>query len=483
MNKELRIIILGAGMSGILAGIKLLEKGFANITIYEKANNIGGTWRDNTYPGLVCDVPSHHYTYSFKRNPNWSKHYSTGNEIQRYFEKIAKEYNLISKIKFNEEAIKANFYNKKWHLDFKSGTNDEADILIAATGVLHHLKYPSIEGINSFQGKIFHSSKWDHSVDLNNTKIGIIGNGSTGVQIVSALSGKCQKTYHFQRTAQWMMPLTNKSFSEQEKKSFRNSDVLKKEMRFKEYEAGVKLYSEAILDMNSESSKKMEKICLDNLEHNVKDPILRAKLMPDHRALCKRLIWSSEYYPAIQAPNTSLITERIVKITKKGISTTRNSYPLDLIVFATGFKTDQFMKPMDIYGRNSATLSKYWKNSPKAYLSICMPDFPNFFMLNGPNGPVGNFSLIDIAEHQMKYIFQLIKGIAENKYKFIEPTKQATSAYENKRVSAAKKTVWYLGGCTSWYLSKSGIPASWPWTYSKFTETMKKPNLKDFIKI
>ncbi|MDG2060821.1 MAG: NAD(P)/FAD-dependent oxidoreductase [SAR86 cluster bacterium] len=481
MAKEIKIIILGAGMAGILAAIKLIENGFSNIIIYEKANNLGGTWRDNTYPGLICDVPSHHYTYSFKRNPNWSTHYSTGKEIQEYFENVAIEYNLRSKIEFNKEAVKANFVNKKWLLEFNNGPKDEADILIAATGVLHHPKYPKIDGIDSFEGDIFHSSNWNHSIDLENSRVGIIGNGSTGVQILSSLAGNCWHTYHFQRTPQWMMPLINNSFTKKEKESFKDPLILEKAMGFEEYQAGVELYSQAILDMNSQEAEQLQKICLDNLNLNVMNRILREKLMPDHRALCKRLIWSSEYYPAIQKPDTSLVTEEILKITKNGIKTNKNSFSLDVIVLATGFKTNQFMRPMNIYGRHSTSLSEYWNPSPEAYLSICMPNFPNFFMLNGPNGPVGNFSLIDIAEHQMNYILQLINGIAKEEFNFIEPSKKATHSYEKDRVNAAKKTVWYLGGCSSWYLNEAGIPASWPWTYSRFTKTMEKPNLADFI--
>jgi len=480
MNLNLRIGIIGAGMAGMLAGIRLAEKGFKNIVIYEKANNVGGTWRDNTYPGLICDVPSHHYTYSFARKPNWSRHYSSGKEIQDYFEEVAKEYQLDQFIEFNQEVSKAEFQSGQWILELKQGKTDRVDILIPATGVLHHPKYPDIEGFSNFNGKLFHSSRWDHSIDLSDKKVGVIGNGSSGVQIVSALGGKCNHLYHFQRTAQWMMPLENGFFTKQNQQAFRDPQVLDKAMQFKEYFEAVERYSEAILDMDSAGAQEMAKMCLNNLEDNVHDPKLKEALRPNHQALCKRLIWSSDYYPAVQQENVSLITNAIQSIDEDGINLDKEHIDLDVIVFATGYKVDSFMRPMKIIGSNNITLDKFWSEYPIAYLSICMPHFPNLFMLNGPNGPVGNFSLIDIAEHQMHYIFQLLKPIALGKFQSLHPSEEATYTYEKLRSEAAKKTVWFKGGCTSWYLNDLGIPASWPWTYSKFVDEMDKPNWEHF---
>ncbi|MBN7796721.1 flavin-containing monooxygenase [Parahaliea mediterranea] len=480
-QQDLRVVVLGAGMAGILAGIKLLERGYRDITLYEKADRVGGTWRENTYPGLTCDVPSHHYTYSFERNPDWTRHLPPGAEIQSYFERTTEKYGLYDVIRFNEEATSARFENGRWHLGLRSGRQDVADVLIAATGVLHKPRFPDIKGADTFTGHLFHSARWDHSVDLDGKRIGVIGNGSTGVQIISALAGRAAKIEHYQRTAQWIMPVENGYFSDEERAAFRDPAVLEQAMQTETYMAGVERYTEAVTDMESEGAREMAAICLANLENNVQDPALREKLRPDHAPLCKRLIFSPDYYQAIQHPNAALVTEGIECIEPSGIRTRDGElHELDIIVFATGFHPDCFMRPMTITGRNGADLEDLWHEKPLAYLAISMPDFPNLFMLNGPSGPVGNFSLIDIAENQWGYIEQLMDRIRSGECQEIAPTRDALAAYEASRVEAAKQTVWFRGGCNSWYLDKQGVPASWPWNYSRFVDMMTTPDWRAF---
>ncbi len=208
-GRDMRIVVMGAGMSGILSGIKLREAGYTNVVIYEKADRIGGTWRENTYPGLTCDVPSHAYTYSFEPNPDWSRHLPPGSEIQEYFEQVVSKYRLEEMIRFNQEIVRCAFENGQWQIEMKNGLRDQADVVIAATGVLHHPHTPDIPGLDTFQGAAFHSARWDHSVPLDGKRIGIIGNGSTGVQIISALADRAGRLYHFQRTPQWIMPVAN----------------------------------------------------------------------------------------------------------------------------------------------------------------------------------------------------------------------------------------------------------------------------------
>ena len=476
-----RAVVIGAGMAGILAGIKLMQAGFTEIAIYEKADRIGGTWRENTYPGLTCDVPSHHYTYSFERNPDWTRHLSPGAEIQAYFEHVVSKYGVEKLLHFNQQATSAEFIDGRWQLGFADGHTDVADILIAATGVLHKPKYPTIEGLDSFQGECFHSARWDHSVPLEGKRIGVIGNGSTGVQIISALAGKAAKLEHFVRTPQWIMPVENGHFSAAERAAFQDPAVLKEAMRFEEYNAGVELYTQAIVDMESDGAKQMGAICLANLEQNIRDPELRERLRPDHTPLCYRLIFSPDYYAAIQHPTVALVTEDIERIEANGIRTRDGVlHELDIIALATGFHPDTFMRPMVFKGRNGADLDTLWADGPKAHLAISMPGFPNFFMLNGPNGPVGNFSLIDIAEHQWHYIAQFIDKLITGEADEISPRPQAMQRFEQERVAAAKQTVWFKGGCSSWYLNQNGIPASWPWTYSRFVKEMSAPNWADF---
>lgn len=363
-----RIAIIGAGMAGILAGIKLREAGLTDFRIYEKAGRIGGTWRENSYPGLTCDVPSHAYTYSFEPNPDWSHHLPPGPEIQAYFERTVTKYGLEPHIAFDEEVVRCAFEDGRWHLETGRGTRDTADIVIAATGVLHHPNHPRIEGIDTFAGACFHSARWDHSVPLDGRRIGIIGNGSTGVQIVSALAARAGRLKHFQRSAQWIMPTVNDPFTEEQRAAFRADPLLLKSVQndptYLEIAWG---WTEAIIDAASPTMIQTEAAARANLEANVSDPVLREKLRPTYRAGCKRLIHSPDYYQAIQHPNAELVTDEIDRIEAKGIRTRDGAlHELDLIVLATGFNAHQFMRPMNVIGRGGVELNHIWARRPAA---------------------------------------------------------------------------------------------------------------------
>lgn len=476
-ERDLRVVVIGAGMAGILAAIKLQALGIEDIKVYEKADRIGGTWRENTYPGLTCDVPSHHYTYTFERNPDWTRFLPPGAEVQAYFENTCQKYGIEKYIRFNCRIESARFEGGRWHLETETGEHHTADIVIAATGVLHQPNVPVINGIESFAGELFHSARWNHDIDLEKKRIGVIGGGSTGVQLISALAGKVGHISHFQRTPQWIMPVENGYFSEAEREQFRTDPAaLKVAMKTEEYLANVEGYTQAITGSNETTRAQWSAACVHNLESSVADPALREELRPDHEPMCKRLIFSPDYYEAIQRPGARLVRADIDRIEGRGIRTEGGElHELDVIVLATGFKADQFMRPMTVWGRNGVSLEAFWSDRPKAYLAISMPGFPNFFMLNGPNGPVGNFSLIDIAEHQWGYIEQFIERIRAGDCDEIAATPEALDAFEAERIEAARKTIWYTGGCTSWYLDKEGVPSSWPWNYNRFVGVMKEP--------
>ncbi|ARS28737.1 flavin-containing monooxygenase [Sphingomonas sp. KC8] len=474
----IRVAVIGAGMAGILAGIKLREAGLTDFRIYEKADRIGGTWRENSYPGLTCDVPSHAYTYSFEPNPDWSHHLPPGPEIQAYFERTMVKYGVDQHIAFNEEVVRCAFEDGRWQLETRSGTGDTADIVIAATGVLHHPSYPDIAGIDAFASDCFHSARWDHMVPLDGRRIGIIGNGSTGVQIVSALASRAARLKHFQRSAQWIMPTVNDPFTDEERAAFHADPLLLKSMQndpaYLEVAWG---WTEAIIDADSSTMVQTEAAARANLEANVSDPVLREKLRPNYRAGCKRLIHSPDYYQAIQHPNAELVTDGIECIEPKGVRTRDGTlHELDLIVFATGFDAHRFMRPMNVIGRGGVELSQAWAKRPAAYMAISIPDFPNLFMLNGPSGPVGNFSLIDIAERQWAYISHFIAMIASGRAREISASHAALEAYEQERIKAAQTTIWG-SGCNSWYLDAEGVPSTWPWSYRHFAAEMAVPRM------
>lgn len=480
--KSLRIVIIGAGMAGVLAATRLLEAGKHQFVVYEKADRVGGTWRENTYPGLTCDVPAHAYTYSFAPNPEWSSYLSPGEEIQAYFESVAEKFALDRFIRFGEEVTSCEWHDGRWQLETSKGLKDSADVVIAATGVLHHPSTPDIPGLDTFAGACFHSAKWDHSVALDGKRVGIIGSGSTGVQIVSALAGRASKVIHIQRTPQWIMPTPNDPYSEEQKAAFRANPALIDEIRYsEEYTKAVRRFTEAIIDPDSPEMREIEAIVLKNLEDSVKDPVLREKLRPNYRAACKRLIYSSDYYEKVQRPDVETAFGAIKQIEPKGVRMADGSLQeVDVLVLATGFHADRFVRPMRLTGRDGADIDARWSPAPSAYLGIAVPGFPNFFMINGPTGPVGNFSLIDIAERQWGYIEQILRTLESGQARTVELKEDTMRAYDERRIAAARKTI-FGSGCNSWYLDATGVPASWPWSYDAFVEQTAKPRNEDYL--
>jgi len=480
---EMRFAIIGAGMSGILSAIKLREAGFREVTLYEKADRLGGTWRENTYPGIACDVPSHLYSYSFEPNPEWSHRFSPGGEIQAYFEGVARKHGVDRRIRFGDEVTRCEFRGGRWHLETKSGHRDEADVMIAATGVLHHPNLPDIAGLSDFEGALFHSARWDHAVALDGRRIGVVGTGSTAVQIVSALVDRVAKLSMFQRTAQWVMPQENPAYSEAERAEFRRDPEALRALYRNLSELFSQSFSNAVVDAGSPQMKLIEDACRLNLEQSVRDPELREKLRPSYRAACKRLVISPDFYQAIQRPNAELVTAGIERVETGGVRTRDGRlHELDVLVLATGFRADRFMRPTEVVGRGGRRLDDAWSERPVAYLSISIPGFPNLFMLNGPNGPVGNFSLIEVAELQIAYILQLALLLRSGRCREISPTEEATARFDAERVEAAKRTIWSTG-CRSWYLDDRGIPASWPFTFDRFRAEMAAPKLEAYERV
>jgi len=478
-TKPLRFAVIGAGMSGILTGIKLQEAGFTDFTIYEKGDRLGGTWRDNTYPGLSCDVPSHLYCYSFEPNPDWSQRFSPGAEIWDYFAGVAKKYNVEPFIRLNTEITSTDYRDGKWHLSTGDGEIDVVDIVICATGVLHHPVYPDIDGLDTFAGACFHSARWNHDVSLKGKRVGIIGTGSTAMQIVPAIVDDVAKVSLFQRTAQWVLPLPNPAYSEEEKDAFRRDPQKMVDLYHDWSERFQNAFARAVVG-DEVQMKRIEEACEGNLNDNVKDPDLRARLTPNYKVACKRLIMSDAFYPAIQKPNAELVTDAIERIEPGGVRTADGQlHELDVLVLATGFDGHAFMRPMQITGENGLTLDEAWTDAAEAYRSIAIPGFPNFFTLVGPNSPIGNFSLIMISEMQLNYIFQLVELIRTGECQTVAPKASATRAFNDAIKEAMKGTVW-VTGCKSWYLDKNGNPAMWPWTFDRFEAEMAKPDLNEF---
>jgi cation diffusion facilitator CzcD-associated flavoprotein CzcO len=475
-----RFLIIGAGMSGILSAIRLKEAGLDNFAIYEKADRLGGTWRENTYPGISCDVPSHFYCYSFALNPEWSHRFSPGAEIQAYFEDVARRYGVDSLIQYRKEIARCEFDHGRWKIEMADGSRDEGDFVIAATGVLHHPNYPDIAGLDSFEGAMFHSARWNHHVPLSGKRVGVIGTGSSAIQIVAAVVDQVAELALFQRTPQWIMPMGNPAYGEEEKGEFRTHPEAIEQLRSEISRMFTDGFANHLADVNSLQLQAIHDACVANLENSVRDPELREKLRPTYRAACKRLIMSENFYAAIQRPNAKLVSEGIERIEKAGVrSRDGKLHEIDVLVLATGFRVDRFMRPMEVVGRNGARLEEVWKDGPYAYMALSIPDFPNLFMLNGPNSPVGNFSLIEVAELQFSYILRLVEHVRSGACSELSASHAAMERFDADRREAAKKTIWN-SGCKSWYLDAGGLPTAWPWTFDRFREEMSKPRLSDF---
>ncbi len=478
---NLRCIIIGAGMAGVLAAIRLKQRGNDNFVIYEKGDSIGGTWRENTYPGLSCDTPAHSYCYSFALNPDWSAYFAPGREIKAYFESVARRYGLYEHIVFGAEMASCTWSGNDWQVRTRDGRTDQGQVLVAATGVLHHPLIPELPGLRSFARPWFHSAHWDHSVPLDGKRIGVIGSGSTGVQLVSALARRASRLVHFQRSPQWIMPCPDITYTDEDKRRFGEDPARIQEVRDgPEAAARRARFTSAIIDVDSPELAEIQQIVEKNLEESIKDPLLKDKLRPTYRAACKRLVFSARFYDAVQQPAVYIEDTPIAGIEPTGVRMQNGEFhELDVLALATGFKVDQFTRPMKVYGQAGIDLDALWAARPRAYYAVTVPGFPNMCLLNGPTGPVGNFSLVDIAEHQWNYFDQLLDLLRDGECCGFAPTMAALEDYEARREIAAKRTV-FASGCRSWYLDDRGIPQVWPWSWQHFVDVMSLPQLGDY---
>jgi cation diffusion facilitator CzcD-associated flavoprotein CzcO len=470
------VAIIGAGMSGICMAIALRRAGINDLTIYEKAQSVGGTWRENTYPGLTCDVPSRFYQFSFARKPDWSHLFSPGAEIRDYFTAVAHDFGLGEHIRFGTEVVHAEFAENHWRVWTSKGDIEEVDFLITATGILHHPRHPRIVGLDTFAGAVFHSARWDHDVALRGKRVAVVGTGSTGVQIVCGLAGRAGHVGLFQRSAQWVFPFPNPAYT-------RLGGVLQRSVPglgtaiYYGYRAAIEFFAGALVKPGWRR-RMVSAVCRANLR-TVRDPQLRQALTPDHQPMCRRLIISGRFYRAIQRRDVDLITAGIDYVAHQGIVTTDGRlHEVDVIALATGFDAHAFMRPMSLIGEHGVTLEEAWRDGPRAHLTVSLPGFPNFFMLLGPHSPVGNYSLTAIAETQAGYILDWIQRWRRREFDTVAPTQGATDRFNAEMQAAMPDTVWATG-CTSWYIGQDGHPELWPWNPSQLRVRLGQAELDD----
>ena len=477
--KDPSVIVIGAGMTGILMMIKLREAGIKNVVILEKADKVGGTWRENTYPGVGCDVPAHMYTYSFRGNPQWSNRLAYGAEIQQYFEDVAAKYGVTEQVHFNEAVSNCNYRDGKWYVRTSRDRDYVADFVISATGILHHPAYPDIPGLDSFKGHTFHTARWDHSVAMQGKRVGIIGTGSTGAQVIPKVAKEAAKLTVFQRTPQWVLPLANKSYSEKDKRNLRKHPVRMTLLR----KWFAWLFANTLTEATSGARLQhawLSHIVKRNLKKQVPDPQLRAKLTPDYKIGCKRLVMSTEFLPAMCRDNVELEQAGIECITETGVRMVDGTeHELDVLVLSTGFHPFNFMRPMDLTGRDGISIDQAWSRKVQAYRGANIPGFPNFFLMLGPNSPIGNFSVIHMSEVYANYVIKLIEHWRVGNLPVVEATQEAKDEYNAYLKAGMGKTVW-VGGCNSWYLDADGDPAMWPYSWKRWEEEMDEPILAHF---
>lgn len=472
------VVIIGAGMTGILMTIKLRNAGITDIVVLEKKESVGGTWRENTYPGAACDVPSHMYTYSFEPNPNWSHFFARGPEIKQYFEHVTEKYDVTRDIRFNEAVTDAHYHEGKWTIISSKGNTYHADFIVCATGILHHPKFPDIKGIEKFKGKMFHTAQWDHSTIMSkDTRVGVIGTGSTAAQAIPELINTGADVSIFQRTPQWLMHMPDFRFSNTMKKLMTKFPWITKIHRNTGKFILEHLFTKAVTG-HFLQKHFLQFMCKSNLRLSIKDKALREKLRPDYQVGCKRVIINSTFYKGIQKPNAHLITEGIECITETGIQTTDGKqHDLDVLVLSTGFNPFNFMRPMNLTGRNNLHIDKAWNKKIKAYRSMMLPDYPNFFLMLGPNTPIGNFSVIAMSEVQGDYVIKMIDKWRNNEFDEFEAKPEAIDEFNAYVKQGLKGTSW-VGGCQSWYLDADGDPILWPYTWARWVNEMKEPQMQ-----
>ncbi len=481
-GRTLRVAVVGAGAAGIAMLIKLKEIGVEDIALFEKAPDLGGTWHYNRYPGLACDVPSLAYRYSFAPNAEWTHVCASGPQIQTYLRDVANAFDVTRYIRFDSEVVETHYEDGRWRLTTVKGDQGVFDVVVTAVGVLHHAKLPDIPGLETFAGPAMHTSAWDDSVLLDGKRVGVIGTGSTATQLTAALVGRVAHLSLFQRTAQWILRLINAPIPEEQREAYRANPALLDEMfeKMNNPDPSRPDFSSAVVGEDPASMAELQRLCQEYLDTSVKDPALRAKLTPTYPAGCKRLIQNHGFYEAIQQPNAELVTEGIERIEPKGIRTRDGRlHELDVLALATGFDTHRLVRPMKVTGVGGLTLDEAWAEGNKGYKCVSVPGFPNWFMIGGPQSPIGNFSWITTIESEVGYIAELIKLLRAGEARAIAPKQDAADAFNEAVKARLPKTIW-AQGCTNWYTDKFGNVACWPWTLQDFKAEMKHPNLDHF---
>lgn len=453
-----QVVIIGAGFSGINMAIRLKQAGVTDFVILERAGDVGGTWRDNSYPGCACDVPSICYSYSFAQTPEWTRAFAGSAEIHHYIQRCVEEHGLGDRIRFGTAVDKAHFDAGSgiWRMSLSTGESVSARAVVSAIGGLVNPAYPDIPGLDTFHGKVFHTARWDHTCDLAGKRVAVIGTGASAIQVIPEIQPKVARLSVFQRTPAWVIPKPDMEIGQGVRSLFSRAPLVQKLVR-----NGIFLASEAIMGplviLDTPASRLLERYATKHLERQITNQSLRDKLRPDFHIGCKRVLISNDYYPAMAAGNVDLVSEKITRITPAGIVCADGSVrEVDIIVLATGFRLDIASAPFEIVGLGGKKLDECWRSAgSKAYMGMAVSGFPNWFVMLGPNTGPGHTSVLVYTEAQAGYILQAVQTLLRRNLRYIDVRKDVQNAWHARLQSRMKYTSW-TSGCRSWYLDEHG---------------------------
>jgi cation diffusion facilitator CzcD-associated flavoprotein CzcO len=480
-HTDFPIAIIGAGFAGIGAAIQLKKAGIHSFTIFERASEIGGTWRDNTYPGAACDVPSHVYSLSFEQNPSWSRRYASSWEIQEYLLGVVDKHGLRERMRLHTEVIEARFDEETgtWVLTLDSGETFTARAVIAGVGGLVDPSYPNIAGMDAFEGEMMHTARWNHDVDLTEKRVAVIGTGASAVQVVPSIAPIVSMLSVFQRTPAWVVGKFDALYPNWLRRFLARVPFFLRASRFVKYWAS-ELRGPIVFFNSKLLSRIGVALSMWNLRRQVQDPELRKRLTPDFQFGCKRVLVSDDYWASFERENVDLVTDSIQGIENKGIRTRDGSlHEADVLVLATGFKLGLATAPFPVVGTGGRTLDEAWAGGAVAYKGMTVAGFPNWFIMMGPNTGPGHTSVLVYTEAQISHALQAIQKLMAENLKYIDVRQEAQDEYNAGIQKRMKHMVW--GGCKSWYLNEDGSNHSlYPGFAAEYVVRARRLRVEDY---
>jgi cation diffusion facilitator CzcD-associated flavoprotein CzcO len=444
------VLIIGAGFSGLAAAVRISRTGKFSYLVVEQGDDVGGTWRENTYPGCACDIPSPLYSYSFEQNPDWQQLFATQPEILEYLRATTRKRKVTDHLRYRTKVVSTEWdpHRKQWITDTDTGERFCSRYLVSAIGVLHHPSIPELAGIDTFQGPAFHSGQWNHTVDLTGKKVAVIGTGASAIQFIPAIVDETAALAVFQRTPPWIVPKANRIFSDTERARMRRNPLARWKRRADLFWIHEKRAKGFVGD--HAAMAPTHQLAVAHLHRQVNDRALREKLTPDYAIGCKRLLISSDYYPVLTKPHVRVVTEGIKHVRPHSIITTDGTeIETDVIIYGTGFDAQNGLTQIPIHGRNGIRLDQAWTSGPEAYLGTTVTGFPNLFLLCGPNTGLGHNSQIFMIEAQVNYMIACLR--LGRRRDVLEVREEVQRKYNIRLQQNLQSTVWQAGGCRSWY--------------------------------